>query len=77
VTILPLLQNVYGPRLDRLGRRAGLINHLPSGSFLRGEPLTVIGDGTQTRCFTYIDDAPSRATIAAGLGWREGRRTGP
>jgi UDP-glucose 4-epimerase len=36
------------------------------GQILRGEPLTIIGDGLQTRCFTYIDDAV-RGTVAAGL----------
>jgi UDP-glucose 4-epimerase len=36
------------------------------GQLLRGDPLTVIGDGRQTRCFTYVDDA-IRATVAAGL----------
>ncbi len=36
------------------------------GQLLRGEPLTVIGDGTQTRCFTYVTDAVA-ATIAAGV----------
>ena len=33
---------------------------------MRGTPLTVIGDGRQTRCFTYVEDA-IRATVAAGL----------
>ena len=36
------------------------------GQLLRQEPVTVIGDGKQTRCFTYVDDA-IRATMAAGL----------
>ena len=36
------------------------------GQILRNEPLTVIGNGMQTRCFTYIDDA-IKATVAAGL----------
>src|SRR5439155_1729810 len=36
------------------------------GQLLRGEPLTVIGDGLQTRTFTYVDDAV-RATVEAGL----------
>ena len=36
------------------------------GQLLRGEPLTVIGDGSQTRTFTYVDDAV-RATVQAGL----------
>lgn len=56
--------NVYGPRLDRLD--VGRIITIFMGQMLRNEPLTVIGDGSQTRCFTYIDDC-IRATVAAGL----------
>ncbi|MFI5395847.1 MAG: NAD-dependent epimerase/dehydratase family protein [Candidatus Binatia bacterium] len=56
--------NVYGPRLDQLD--VGRIITIFMGQVLRNEPLTVIGDGAQTRCFTYIDDA-IRATIAAGV----------
>lgn len=57
--------NVYGPRLDQLD--VGRVITIFLGQALRNEPLTVIGDGRQTRCFTYIDDAV-RATVAAGLG---------
>jgi UDP-glucose 4-epimerase len=57
--------NVYGPRLDRLD--VGRVITIFLGQALRGDPLTVIGDGQQTRCFTYIDDA-IQATIAAGIG---------
>ncbi len=63
VTILRYF-NVYGPRLDRLD--VGRVITIFLGQLLRGEPLTVIGDGGQTRCFTWIDDAV-RATVAAGL----------
>jgi len=56
--------NVYGPRLDKLD--VGRVITIFMGQVLRNEPLTVIGDGTQTRCFTYIDDAV-KATIAAGI----------
>ena len=56
--------NVYGPRLDQLD--VGRVITIFLGQALRGEPLTVIGDGQQTRCFTYVDDAV-RATIAAGI----------
>jgi len=56
--------NVYGPRLDKLD--VGRIITIFMGKLLRDEPLTVIGDGAQTRCFTYIDDAV-RATVAAGV----------
>lgn len=57
--------NVYGPRLDQLD--VGRVITIFLGQALRGEPLTVIGDGRQTRCFTYVDDAV-RATVAAGIG---------
>ena len=57
--------NVYGPRLDKID--VGRIITIFMGQLLRGEPLTVIGDGLQTRCFTYVDDAVA-ATIAAGVG---------
>jgi UDP-glucose 4-epimerase len=63
VTILRYF-NVYGPRLDRLD--VGRVITIFLGQLLRGEPLTVIGDGRQTRCFTWIDDAV-RATVAAGV----------
>jgi UDP-glucose 4-epimerase len=56
--------NVYGPRMDQMDM--GRVITIFMGQLLRGEPLTVIGDGLQTRCFTYVDDA-IRATIAAGL----------
>ena len=63
VTILRYF-NVYGPRLDQLD--VGRVITIFMGQLLRGEPLTVIGDGNQTRCFTYVDDAVA-ATIAAGV----------
>jgi UDP-glucose 4-epimerase len=56
--------NVYGPRLDQLD--VGRVITIFLGQALRDQPLTVIGDGKQTRCFTYIDDAV-RATVAAGV----------
>ena len=55
--------NVYGPRADSSdygGVAARFINQA-----LNGIPLTVHGDGNQTRCFTYIEDIV-RGTIDAG-----------
>jgi dTDP-glucose 4,6-dehydratase len=45
--------NTYGPRLRPDDGRA-----IPTfvRQALRGEPLTVHGDGTQTRSFCYVDD---------------------
>ena len=56
--------NIYGPRLDKLD--VGRIITIFMGQVLRNEPVTVIGDGKQTRCFTYVDDA-IKATVAAGI----------
>ncbi|MCH6545329.1 MAG: NAD-dependent epimerase/dehydratase family protein [Deltaproteobacteria bacterium] len=55
--------NVYGPRLDQVD--VGRVISIYLGQLTRGDPLTVIGNGEQTRCFTYVDDA-IRATMAAG-----------
>ncbi len=55
--------NTYGPRLDKID--VGRVITIFMGQLLRGEDLTVIGDGKQTRAFTYIDDA-ARALMAAG-----------
>jgi UDP-glucose 4-epimerase len=54
--------NIYGPRAKE-GPYAGVIPRFISAA-LKGEPLQVYGDGTQTRCFTYISDAVE-ATIRA------------
>ena len=56
--------NAYGPRLDRID--VGRVITIFMGQLLRGEDLTVIGDGLQTRAFTYVDDS-ARALIAAGM----------
>jgi UDP-glucose 4-epimerase len=56
--------NVYGPRLDKID--VGRVITIFMGQVLRGDPVTVIGDGRQTRCFTYIEDA-IRATVEAGM----------
>lgn len=45
--------NTYGPRMDPHDGRV-VSNFLMQA--LRGEPLTVYGDGTQTRSFCYVDD---------------------
>lgn len=45
--------NTYGPRM-RLDDGRVLPNFM--GQALRGEPLTVFGDGSQTRSFCYVDD---------------------
>jgi len=47
------LFNTVGPR--QTGRYGMVVPNLV-GQALRGEPLTVYGDGRQTRCFSYVGD---------------------
>jgi len=56
--------NSFGPRLDPRGYGSVVANLMRQA--LDNEPLTVHGDGTQTRCFTYIDDTVE-GTLRAGL----------
>lgn len=46
--------NAYGPRATA-SQYGGVIPKFITAA-LKREPLTVYGDGKQTRCFTYIDD---------------------
>ena len=45
--------NTYGPRMDPNDGRV-ISNFITQA--LRGEPLTIYGDGSQTRSFCYVDD---------------------
>jgi UDP-glucose 4-epimerase len=57
--------NVYGPRQSPFSQYAAVIP-LFIAAIAAGEPITINGDGEQSRDFTYIDDAVA-ATIAAGV----------
>jgi UDP-glucose 4-epimerase len=63
--------NVYGPRLDPEGAYALVI-----GKFLKqrkeGGPITITGDGTQTRDFTHVRDVV-RANILAAESEKVGK----
>lgn len=54
--------NAYGPRLAKSGFSSVVAAFIRSA--LAGEPLVVHGDGSQTRCLTYVSDT-ARATAAA------------
>jgi len=62
--------NVYGPRQDPHGE-AGVVA-IFSGRMLRAEPVTVNGDGKQTRDYVYVGDV-ARANLLA----LESTATGP
>lgn len=55
--------NVYGPRQDP-GGEAGVVA-IFCGRIARKEPLTIFGDGHQTRDYTYVGDAARAIFVAA------------
>lgn len=63
--------NVYGPRMNAEGEYATVI-----GKFLRmkneGVPLTIVGDGKQTRDFTHVSDVVNANILASHAGIKGG-----
>jgi len=55
--------NSYGPRVNEAGYGSVIANFVRQA--LTGEPMTVHGDGAQTRCFTFVEDTV-RGTMLAG-----------
>ena len=55
--------NSYGPRVAPNGYGSVVARFISQA--VSGQPLTVYGDGHQSRCFTYVDDTV-RGTILAG-----------
>jgi len=58
------LFNVYGPR-SRTSGTYGAVFGVFLGQKLAGKPFTVVGDGTQTRDFTYVTDVVDAFFTAA------------
>jgi UDP-glucose 4-epimerase len=56
--------NVYGPR-QCVGRYSGVITTF-IGNALKGKPLEIFGDGSQTRDFTYVTDIVQANMSALG-----------
>ena len=59
--------NVYGPRARTSGAY-GAVFGVFLAQKLRGHPLTVVGDGTQTRDFVFVKDVTSANLLAATTG---------
>jgi UDP-glucose 4-epimerase len=62
--------NIYGPRARTSGTY-GAVFGVFLAQLLAGKPLTIVGDGTQQRDFTYVSDAVA-ALIAAAQSDRAG-----
>jgi UDP-glucose 4-epimerase len=57
------MYNVYGPRQSVDNPYQGVLG-IFLGNVLRGEPITIYGDGRQSRDFVYIDDVVNAWVIA-------------
>jgi UDP-glucose 4-epimerase len=55
--------NTYGPRMLRSGYGSVVASFVNQAC--NGQPLTVHGDGSQTRCFTYVGDTVAGTILAA------------
>lgn len=56
--------NVYGPR-SRTSGTYGAVFGVFLAQKLAGKPFTVVGDGTQTRDFTFVSDVVDAVVVAA------------
>jgi len=61
------LFNVYGPRARTSGTY-GAVFGVFLAQKIAGKPLTIVGDGTQTRDFTYVSDVVSAFLATAERG---------
>lgn len=48
--------NVFGPYQDTCDNGFETVVSIFEKQYVKGEPLTVCGNGLQTRCFTYVND---------------------
>lgn len=61
------LFNVYGPR-SRTSGTYGAVFGVFLAQKLAGKPFTIVGDGTQTRDFTFVTDVADAFVTAAASG---------
>lgn len=65
------LFNVYGPRHRTTGAYGAMFGVFLA-QILAGKPLTIVGDGTQTRDFTFVTDVVDAFVTAAQAEGAEG-----
>jgi UDP-glucose 4-epimerase len=64
--------NVFGPRQSPLSQYAAVVP-LFLTAVAAGEPVTIHGDGRQSRDFTYVDNVVDATVLAAGAPGASGR----
>lgn len=73
--VITYFYNVYGPGQIKTGKYSTVIGIFES-QFEKGEPLTVVAPGTQTRDFTHIDDIVSGIIVCFEKGEGDGYELG-
>lgn len=63
--------NSYGERIDPRGYGSVVASFITAAT--KGRPITVHGDGSQTRCFTYIEDTVLGTYLAGFVPEAEGQ----
>lgn len=63
--------NSYGPRIDERGYGSVIARF--AAQALAGQPITVHGDGKQSRCFTYVTDTVRGTILASEADVARGR----
>lgn len=63
-TVILRYFNVYGPYQDPTSEYSGVIAKFIK-AFIENKPITVYGDGEQSRDFTYVDDVVEANILAA------------
>jgi UDP-glucose 4-epimerase len=63
--------NSYGPRVDPRGYGSVVARFI--GQALAGQPITVLDDGHQTRCLTFVSDTVRGTQLAASSPQAEGK----
>jgi len=64
--------NIYGPRMVLEGAYAPVIGIFATQK-KAGKPLTIVGDGEQLRCFTYVKDIVRANILAVASDISDGR----
>lgn len=63
-TVILRYFNIFGPRQDPTSQYSGVIAKFIN-AFLNNKPLTVYGDGEQSRDFTFVDDVVKANLLVA------------
>ncbi len=68
--------NIYGPRQDPSSQYSGVISRFIEQA-LGGKPLTIFGDGKQTRDFIFVEDVIRIYLMSAGIDPESGEVSSP